>query len=103
MLRPALLAAALTAAFPAHADPQLDALRAELQELKSAYEARIQAGTLDADWRDPAAGIGLALLDRAGDIHAQHAVSGFRQAGQPTRKPISASTSAACRVEISSR
>ncbi len=43
MLRPTLLAAALTAAFPAHADPQLDALRAELQELKSAYEARIQA------------------------------------------------------------
>ena len=43
MLRPALLAAALTAAFPVYADPQLDALRAELQELKSAYEARIQA------------------------------------------------------------
>ena len=43
MLRPALLAAALTAAFPVHADPELDALRAELQELKSAYEARIQA------------------------------------------------------------
>ncbi|HET9462520.1 MAG TPA: TonB-dependent receptor [Thiobacillus sp.] len=43
MLRPALLAAALTAAFPVHADPQLDALRAELQELKTAYEARIQA------------------------------------------------------------
>ena len=43
MLRPALLAAALTAAFPAHADPELDALRAELHELKSAYEARIQA------------------------------------------------------------
>ncbi|MDQ1315987.1 MAG: hypothetical protein QG662_2096 [Pseudomonadota bacterium] len=43
MLRPALLAAALATAFPAHADPQLDALRAELQELKSAYEARIQA------------------------------------------------------------
>lgn len=43
MLRPALLAATLTAAFPVHADPQLDALRAELQELKTAYEARIQA------------------------------------------------------------
>ncbi len=43
MLRPALLAAALAAAFPVHADPQLDALRAELQELKSAYETRIQA------------------------------------------------------------
>ena len=43
MLRPALLAAALAAAFPAHADPELDALRAELQELKSAYETRIQA------------------------------------------------------------
>lgn len=43
MLRPALLAAALTVAFPVHADPQLDALRAELQELKSAYETRIQA------------------------------------------------------------
>ena len=43
MLRPALLAAAIAAAFPVHADPQLDALRAELQELKSAYEARLQA------------------------------------------------------------
>lgn len=43
MLRPALLAAALAAAFPVHADPQLDALRAELQELKTAYEARILA------------------------------------------------------------
>lgn len=43
MLRPALLAAALATAFPVHADPQLDALRAELQELKSAYETRLQA------------------------------------------------------------
>ncbi len=43
MLRPALLAAALAAAFPAHADTDLDALRAELQEMKKAYEARIQA------------------------------------------------------------
>lgn len=43
MLRPALLAAAVAAAFPVHADPQLDALRAELQELKSAYETRLQA------------------------------------------------------------
>ncbi|MBW8305342.1 MAG: TonB-dependent receptor [Thiobacillus sp.] len=43
MLRPALLAAALTAAFPVHADAELDALRAELQELKSAYETRLQA------------------------------------------------------------
>jgi hypothetical protein len=43
MLRPALLAAALASASPAHADTDLDALRAELQEMKSAYEARIQA------------------------------------------------------------
>jgi outer membrane receptor protein involved in Fe transport len=43
MLRPALLAATLTAALPAHADTELDALRAELHELKAAYEARIQA------------------------------------------------------------
>ena len=43
MLRHALVAAAITAAFPVHADPQLDALRAELQELKSAYETRLQA------------------------------------------------------------
>jgi hypothetical protein len=46
MLRPALLAAAIAAAFPVHADPQLDALRAELQELKTAYETRLQ--TLEA-------------------------------------------------------
>ncbi len=43
MLRPVLLATALAAAFPAHADADLDALRAELKEMKSAYEARIQA------------------------------------------------------------
>ena len=39
MLRPALLAAALVAAFPAQADADLDALRTELQQLKAAYEA----------------------------------------------------------------
>ncbi|WP_324779544.1 TonB-dependent receptor [Thiobacillus sedimenti] len=45
MLRPALLAAALAAAFPAHADDQADlaALRAEVQAMKTGYEARIQA------------------------------------------------------------
>ena len=43
MLRPALLAAAIAAAFPAYADPDLDALRAELKAMKSSYEARIQA------------------------------------------------------------
>lgn len=43
MLRPALLAAALAAAFPAYADSDLDALRAELRAMKSSYEARIQA------------------------------------------------------------
>lgn len=43
MLRPALLVAALAAALPAQADTELDALRAELKDLKAAYEARIQA------------------------------------------------------------
>jgi hypothetical protein len=43
MLRPALLAVALAAAFPAHADSDLDALRAELKEMKASYETRIQA------------------------------------------------------------
>jgi len=43
MLRPALLAAALAAAFPAYADSDLDALRAELRAMKSSYEARIQS------------------------------------------------------------
>ena len=43
MLRPALIAAALAAAFPAYADADLDALRAELRAMKSSYEARIQA------------------------------------------------------------
>ncbi|MBU1394803.1 MAG: TonB-dependent receptor [Gammaproteobacteria bacterium] len=60
MLRPALLTAALAAAFPVHADPQLDALRAELQELKSAYETRLQAlearlQTAEAETADAAA------------------------------------------------
>src|SRR5512139_1043491 len=43
MFRTAFMAAALAASFPAHADADLDALRAELQEMKSTYEARIQA------------------------------------------------------------
>ncbi|MGV8990509.1 MAG: TonB-dependent receptor [Thiobacillus sp.] len=43
MLRTTLLVAALAAAFPAVADPDLNALRAEIQALKSNYEARIQA------------------------------------------------------------
>jgi len=43
MLRPTLLVAALTAAFPAFANSDLDALRAELREMKAAYESRIQA------------------------------------------------------------
>jgi hypothetical protein len=43
MLRPVFLAVALAAAFPAHADSDLDALRAELKQMKSTYDARIQA------------------------------------------------------------
>ncbi len=43
MLRPTLLAAALTTACPAFASDDLDALRAELREMKAVYEARIQA------------------------------------------------------------
>ena len=43
MFRVTLLAAALTAAFPAFAQSDLDALRAELNEMKAAYEARIAA------------------------------------------------------------
>lgn len=46
MLRPALMAAAFAAAIPAYADADLDALRAEFREMKTAYEARIQ--TLEA-------------------------------------------------------
>ena len=43
MFRVTLLAAALTAAFPAYAQSDLDALRAELKDMKTAYEARIAA------------------------------------------------------------
>lgn len=43
MFRVTLLAAALTAAFPAFAQSDLDALRAELKEMRAAYEARIAA------------------------------------------------------------
>ncbi|MFP5404181.1 MAG: TonB-dependent receptor [Gammaproteobacteria bacterium] len=43
MFRVTLLAAALTAAFPAYAQSDLDALRAELKEMKATYEARIAA------------------------------------------------------------
>ena len=51
MLRPALLAAAIAAAFPAYANSDLDALRAELRAMKSSYEARIQA--LEAQLKKP--------------------------------------------------
>ncbi len=43
MLRPTLLVAALAVAFPAHADADLDALRAEVKHMKEDYEARIQS------------------------------------------------------------
>ncbi|MDO9466672.1 MAG: TonB-dependent receptor, partial [Thiobacillus sp.] len=43
MFRVTLLAAALTAAFPAFAQSDLDALRVELKDMKTAYEARIAA------------------------------------------------------------
>ena len=45
MLRPTLLVAALAVAFPAYAyaDADLDALRAEIKQMKTDYEARIQA------------------------------------------------------------
>ena len=41
MLRPTLLVAALAVAFPAYADADLDALRAEIKQMKTDYEARI--------------------------------------------------------------
>ena len=43
MLRPTLLVAALAVAFPAYADADLDALRAEIQHMKQDYETRIQS------------------------------------------------------------
>lgn len=43
MLRPTLLVAALAVAFPAYADADLDALRADIQHMKQNYEARIQS------------------------------------------------------------
>jgi hypothetical protein len=48
MLRPTLMAAALAIALPslpssAHADTNIDALRAELNQMKQSYEARIQS------------------------------------------------------------
>lgn len=43
MFKRTLIAAALAAALPAHAQSELDALRAELATLKNAYEARIAA------------------------------------------------------------
>ncbi|MHB8915987.1 MAG: TonB-dependent receptor [Thiobacillus sp.] len=43
MLRPTLLVAALAVAFPAFADADLDALRAEIKQMKTDYEARIQS------------------------------------------------------------
>ena len=43
MLRPTLLVAALAVAFPAYADADLNALRAEIKQMKEHYEARIQS------------------------------------------------------------
>lgn len=67
MLRPVLLTAALAAASPAFADADLDALRAELREMKSSYEARIQA--LEARLR--AAETKTAEASKAGNLDAQ--------------------------------
>ena len=68
MFRITLLAAALTAAFPAYAQSDLDALRAELKEMKTAYEARIAAletRIQQAETRPAAAPVPAPLADSA--------------------------------------
>ena len=68
MFRVTLLAAALTTAFPAYAQSDLDALRAELKEMKTTYEARIaalEARIQQADTRPAAAPVPALQADSA--------------------------------------
>lgn len=80
MLRTALLAAAIAAAFPAHADAELDALRAELRELKVAFETRIHALEARLQATEAAAG---------NDVPARSAGAAPSPAGQSFNPDIS--------------
>ena len=71
MLRPTLMAAALAVAFPAHADADLDALRAELKELKESYEIRIQALESRLKTAETQAGQAVQTTDKATAAEAQ--------------------------------
>ena len=97
MLRTALAAAAIAAAFPVQAETELDALRAELQELKSASDARIRAleARLQEAEADASTGsrfnpdISLILQGRYAhldDVEHRH-VSGFLPAGHDHGMP----------------
>lgn len=87
MLRPALLAAAFATAFPAYADPELDALRADLEKTRAEYEARLAA--LEEGSTDPAPtrsfnpDISLILQGRYAHLDdlEHRAISGFLPAG----------------------
>lgn len=77
MLRPTLLVAALTAAHPAFAGSDLDAFRAELMEMKAAYESRIQAleARLQQVEAQPA---GAAVADSAAQLVTEASPAGNR-------------------------
>ena len=86
MLRPALLAAAFAAASPAHADPELDALRVDLEKTRADYEARLaalEARDADAPARSFNPDISLILQGRYAhrDDLGHRELSGFLPAG----------------------
>ncbi len=89
MLRPTLMAAAIAVAVPAlatsaRADDNLDALRAELKQLKESYEARIQA---------------LETRLQAAESQASQAVQKADQAAQAADQAESRASNAAAQAQ----
>ena len=79
MLRPTLLVAALAIAFPAYADTDLDALRAEIKQMKQDYEARIQSleSRLQSAERQADSGVKPAAAETAASALTSSSPSAF--------------------------
>ena len=99
MLRPTLMVAALAIALPslsssAHADANLDALRAELNQMKQSYEARIQALETRLQAAETQASQAVKTADQA-EAQAKNAADQTRTAEVQTAPVESAAGSSA--------
>jgi hypothetical protein len=108
MLRPTLMAAALAAALPALsanacADTDLDALRAELKQMKGSYEARIQALETRLQAAEAQASQAVHTADKAAQAAEQAETQAKNASAQaaPAESPAPASLLSQFNPEIS--